>query len=69
MDLIIPDSVLRLGRWNNVINFDLFENQMNRLRISTKRRRKMCIKINRKFFLVDKIIFNIVMGNLFPGTY
>jgi hypothetical protein len=31
--------------------------------------KKLCIKYIGKFFLIEKIIFNIVEGNLFPGTY
>jgi len=31
--------------------------------------KKLCIKNVVKFFLIEKIIFNIVYGNLFPGTY
>ena len=28
----------------------------------------MCIKFLQKFFIVEKNYFNIVEGNLFPGT-
>jgi hypothetical protein len=30
---------------------------------------KMLIKLFKKIFALDKSLFNIVMGNLFPGTY
>jgi hypothetical protein len=34
-----------------------------------QKKNKLCIKYIGKFFLIEKIIFNIVEGNLFPGTY
>ncbi len=31
--------------------------------------KKMCIKMFQKFFVLEKTIYNIVSGILFPGTY
>lgn len=66
---VSEDSIIVvINQTTQISNFRLFENIVNNQLQSTPCL-EMLIKLFKKFFALDKSLFNIVMGNLFSRTY